>query len=183
MDEVAERKQIMVSRSFREKITDYEHLRGLVAGYVARAAEKLRSQESVARCIMVFLHTSPHSDEPYYGSSATVKLGQYTADTSLLIKAATGELERIFKKGHRYMKAGVMLADLMPQSRQPMTLFADSEYSPRLKRRMAVMDFVNNKYGPQTLRLCAESRERWYMNQNYLSPSYTTRWSQLAVVR
>lgn len=183
LEDLPERKQIMVSRSFRKKVTDYEHLRGLVAGYIARACEKLRGQGSLSRCLSVFLHTSPHSDEPYYGNSRTVKLNTYTADTSLLIKIGTRTLKQIFREGYRYMKAGVMLVDLIPQRRQQLTLFSEQEYGGEAKKRMKVMDFINAKYGPQTVRLGTESKERWYMTQSRLSPAYTTRWSDLLVVK
>ncbi|MBN2379587.1 Y-family DNA polymerase [candidate division WOR-3 bacterium] len=183
IEDLPDRKQIMVSRSFRERVTDYEHMRGLVAGYIARACEKLRGQGSLTRCISVFLHTSPHSEETYYGNFRTIKLNQYTADTSHCITAATRILKQIFRKGYRYMKAGIMLTDLIPQRRQQLTLFADQEYGPRAKQNMKVMDFINSKYGTQTIRFGAESKERWYMTQNRLSPAYTTRWDELLVVK
>lgn len=183
LEDLPERKQIMVSRSFRERVTDYERMRGLLAGYVARAAEKLRGQGSLARCISVFLHTSPHSNDPYYGNSRTVKLSQYTADTSLLIKVTTRTLKQIFREGYRYMKAGVMLVDLIPANRQQLTLFSEQEYDARAQRKMKVMDLINAKFGPQTVRLATESRERWYMHQDHLSHAYTTRWDELMIVR
>lgn len=177
------RKQVMVSRSFRERVTDYNQMRGLVSGYIARAGEKLREQASLARCIMVFLNSSPHAEEPYYGNSITVKLGEHTADTSTLITVGTAALKQIFREGYRYMKAGVMLLDLMPENRQQLGLFADSGYGGRSKQKMRVMDFINRKYGSRTVRIGTESTERWYMNQNYLSPAYTTRWDELARVK
>ncbi|MBD3285879.1 translesion error-prone DNA polymerase V subunit UmuC [candidate division WOR-3 bacterium] len=183
LEDLPARKQIMVSRSFRERVTDYEHMRGLVAGYIARACEKLRGQGSLTRCISVFLHTSPHSAETYYGNFRTAKLNQYTADTSRCITAATRILKQIFRRGYRYMKAGIMLTDLTPQRRQQLTLFADQEYGPRAKQKMKTMDFINSKYGSQTVRLGAESKERWYMTQNRLSPACTTRWDELLVVK
>jgi len=182
LEDLPARKQIMVSRSFRERVTDYEHMRGLVAGYIARSCEKLRGQGSLARCLSVFLHTSPHSDDPYYGNARTVKLSQYTADTSLLIRVGTRALKQIFRSGYRYMKAGVMLADLIPQRRQQLTLFSEQEYDARAKRKMQVTDFINSKYGSRTVRFAAENAERWYMTQNRLSPAYTTRWDELLEV-
>ncbi|MZP11783.1 hypothetical protein GQA28_23195, partial [Escherichia coli] len=47
-------------------------------------------------------------DEPYYGNVATEKLLTPTQDTRDIIAAATTALERIWRDGHRYAKAGVM---------------------------------------------------------------------------
>lgn len=183
LEELPAKKQIMVSRSFRKKVTDYRRMQGFLAGYVSRAAEKLRGQKSVARCISVFINTSPHDQGPYYGNSGTTTFTTYTADTSLFITAARRILARIFRKGYRYLRAGVMLADIKPLETRQLALFSDQEYNPRAKRRMKVIDFINSKYGPRAVRFAAESPERWQVNQNYLSPAYTTRWNQVLKVR
>ncbi|AYW22340.1 hypothetical protein FMK65_27820 [Klebsiella variicola] len=48
-------------------------------------------------------------NEPYYGNSASVKLLTPTQDSRGIITAATKCLDAIWRDGHRYQKAGVML--------------------------------------------------------------------------
>jgi DNA polymerase V len=183
IEELPEKKQLLISRSFKERVTNYHHLRSLIAGYVGRACEKLRKQKSVAQAITVFIRTSPFSHGAGYSNSSSVHLNQYSADTSTFIKMSAYILERIYKDGHQYQKAGVMIFDIIPDSKQQLCLFQSEKYDPTARKRMKLLDHINGKYGGQTLRLASESQKRWHMNQNHLSPSYTTRWDQLLIVK
>ncbi|MCS5807602.1 hypothetical protein LNO89_04730 [Klebsiella pneumoniae subsp. pneumoniae] len=58
-------------------------------------------------------------NEPYYGNSASLKLLTPTQDSRDIIAAATSCLDAIWKAGHRYQKAGVMLGDFYSQGRRP----------------------------------------------------------------
>ncbi len=75
LEEFAPTKQeIICSRSFGERITDYPSMRQAICSYAARAAEKLRSEHQYCRFISTFIKTSPFAlNEPYYGNSASVK--------------------------------------------------------------------------------------------------------------
>ncbi len=180
--DLPEKKQLLVSRSFRERVTNYFHMRSLIAGYISRAAEKLRKQGSIAKSISVFIRTSPFSEGAGYSNSTTVSLNQYTADTATLIKMGTYALDRIFRHGHEYQKAGIMLFDIVPDHFQQLCLFQAETYNQVARKRMKLLDHINGKYGPQTLRFASESQKRWYMHQDHLSPAYTTRWSELLAV-
>ena len=183
IEDLPEKKQLLVSRSFKARVTNYNHLRSLVSGYIARACEKLRKQGSVAQSITVFIHTSSFSKGNGYSNSKTIRLGQYTADTATFIKMGVYALERIFKDGYEYQKAGVVLFDIAPDTHQQLCLFQAEKYNQESRKRMKLLDHINNKYGSQTIRLASESKKRWYMNQNHLSQGYTTRWEELLIVK
>lgn len=76
LEEFAPAKQeIVCSRSFGERVTDYEEMRRAVYSYAARAAEKLRGEHQYCCFISTFVKTSPFAlNEPYYGNSAAVTL-------------------------------------------------------------------------------------------------------------
>ncbi len=183
IEDLPEKKQLLVSRSFRERVTSFQHLRSLLMGYISRACEKLRRQGSVAKSISLFIRTSPFSEGAGYSNSMSISLNQYTADTSTLIKAGAYALERIFKPDYEYQKAGIMLLDIVPDHFQQLCLFQAEKYNDAARKRMKLLDHINAKYGKQTLRFAAESKKRWYMHQDHLSPAYTTRWEDLLVVR
>ena len=183
IEDLPEKKQLLVSRSFRERVTSFQHMRSLLAGYISRVCEKLRVQGSVAKSISVFIRTSPFSEGSGYSNSMTISLNQYTADTSTLIKAGIYALERIFKNGYEYQKAGIILFDIVPDHLQQLCLFQSEKYNHDARKRMRLLDHINGKYGKQTLRFASESKKRWYMHQDHLSPSYTTRWEDLLVVK
>jgi DNA polymerase V len=49
---------------------------------------------------------------------------------------------------------------------------------------MAVLDDVNHRLGPDTLRYAASGMDRpWHMRREHTSPNYTTRWDELPTVR
>lgn len=181
LEEVApDKQQIMCSRSFGQYVYDRDQLEEVVASYVARAAEKLRKQASLAGALMVFIRTNPFSPkEPQYQRSMTIPLPEATADTRVLVMWALKGLKRIYRPGYAYQKAGVMLSELRPKAMVQASLFADLE-DDRGQRLMATLDVINQRWGRGTLRSAAEGMEKpWQMKRQRLSPSYTTDWEGL----
>lgn len=184
LEEVApDKQQIMCSRSFGQYVYDRDQLEEVLASYVARAAEKLRKQASLAGALMVFIRTNPFNPkEPQYQRSMTIPLPEATADTRVLVMWALKGLKRIYRPGFAYQKAGVMLSELRPKAMAQVSLFADLE-DDRGQRLMATLDVINQRWGRGTLRSAAEGMEKpWQMKRQRLSPSYTTDWDGLPMV-
>jgi hypothetical protein len=123
-------------------------MRQAICSYAARAAEKLRGEHQYCRFVSAFVKTSPFAlNEPYYGNSASLKLLTPTQDSRDIIAAATSCLDAIWKAGHRYQKAGVMLGDFYSQGVAQLNLF--DELAPRHNsaRLMQVLDQLNAKNG------------------------------------
>lgn len=182
IEDLPEKKQLLISRSFKERVTNHEQLQSLISGYVSRACEKLRKQGSVAKSMTLFIRTSPFSDKVNYSNSMAISLNQYSADTATFIKMSRYALKRIYKEGYEYQKAGIMLFDIVPDNLQQLCLFQPEKYNVASRERMQLMDLINGKFGNRTIRLASESSKRWYMNQNYLSPRYTTCWNEILKV-
>ncbi len=180
---VPDKQQIMCSRSFGQYVYDRDQLEEVVVSYVARAAEKLRKQASLAGALMVFIRTNPFNPkEPQYQRSMTIPLPEATADTRVLVMWALKGLKRIYCPGFAYQKAGVMLSELRPKAMAQVSLFADLE-DDRGQRLMATLDVINQRWGRGTLRSAAEGMEKpWQMKRQRLSPSYTTDWQGLPIV-
>ena len=182
MSDTPVRKQILVSRSFRPKITEYTLLRQYVCGYVARAAEKLRSQQSLTKNITIFIRKKSDRLENRYANTRSINLSQYTADTATLIRAAGWAVKQMYQTGMTYYRAGVMLNDLIPDKNQQLSLFSKANYDDSARQRMQLLDAVNLKFGSETLCFASEPKQRWKMYQKHLSPAYTTRWEDLLEV-
>lgn len=184
LEEVApDKQQIMCSRSFGQYVYDRDQLEEVLASYVARAAEKLRKQASLAGALMVFIRTNPFSPkEPQYHRSMTIPLPEATADTRVMVSWALKVLRRIYRPGFAYQKAGVMLSELRPKTMAQASLFVDPE-TDRGQRLMATLDVINQRWGRGSLRSAAEGMEKaWQMKRQRLSPSYTTEWQGLPMV-
>ena len=173
------KKQIIVSRAFGKKVTTQQDLKEGVSYYMTRAAEKLRSGRLAARTLSVFAHTNHFSKKDHQYSSATsVSLEVPTDNTGELIHHALEAIERVYKPGYRYHKAGVMLLDLSPAESTQTELFAtDSCWQPEL---MQGIDTINGQMGRGTIRYGSEGfRTTWRRKSNHCSPRYTTRWDEI----
>ncbi|EIW8484004.1 translesion error-prone DNA polymerase V subunit UmuC [Klebsiella pneumoniae] len=179
------KQEIVCSRSFGERITTYEQMRQAICSYAARGAEKLRGEHQYCRYISTFVKTSPFAlNEKYYGNSGSIKLLTPTQDSRDIITAATKCLDAIWRDGHRYQKAGVMLGDFYSQGVAQFNLFDDNAPRKNSEKLMEVLDHLNAKDGRGTLYFAGQGiQTAWQMKREMLSPRYTTRFSDLLIVK
>lgn len=179
------KQEIVCSRSFGERISDYDSMRQAICSYASRAAEKLRGEHQYCRFISTFVKTSPFAlNEAYYGNSASVKLITPTQDSRDIIAAATRSLDAIWKDGHRYQKAGVMLGDFFSQGIAQLNLFDDNAPRHGSEKLMEVLDHLNAKEGKGALYFAGQGiQQQWAMKREMLSPRYTTRYEDLLQVK
>lgn len=178
------KQQIVCSRSFGQRITDYDELRQAICQYAERAAEKLRGERQYCRHISAFIKTSPFAvNEPYYGNVATEKLNTPTRDTRDIIAAAVKALDRIWISGHRYAKAGIMLNDFSPNGVSQLNLFDEVQPRPHSDELMKVLDSINHSGLGRVWFAGRGIAPEWQMKREMLSPAYTTRWKELPVAR
>lgn len=178
------KQQIICSRSFGKRITQYADMHQAICAYAERAAEKLRAEHQFCRFISVFIRTSPHADNHiYYGNQASVTLMTPTNDTRDIIRAATGSLDQIWREGHRYMKAGVMLSDFFSSGVAQLNLFDENRPHANSAVLMETIDRLNTS-GKGSVWFAGQGTEKsWAMKREMLSPAYTTRYSDLPVVK
>ena len=178
------RQQIICSRSFSQKVSEYEPMREAICSHAVRAAEKLRADHQYCRYVSAFIKTSPFAgNEVYYGKDAGTKIQIPTQDSRDIVAAAIKCLDTIWREGYRFQKCGVMLGDFFSQGVAQLSLFDD--YRPRAnsEQLMTVLDHVNQR-GKGRLWFAAQGIERtWEMKRNMLSPAYTTRFSDLMRVK
>lgn len=180
------RKQIMVSRSFGEKLHRLDDLLAAVTAFAMRAGEKLRAQRLRAGAVNVFIHTSPFDTKgQHYANSATAGLDRPTRDSGVLVTCAVQGLERIYREGFAYQRAGVLLPDLAGEDAEQGLLFAETPGdSARSNRLMDALDRINRAQGRGTVHYATEGLgDRWRMRQKLKSMATTTGWAGVPVVR
>ena len=174
------KKQIVCSRSFGVKVTQFELLREAVCEYATRATEKLRKEQQQAKVLTVFIRTSPFKDnEPQYSNSASGELLIPSCDTRDFIELANHLLKRIWKDGFRYAKAGVMLSDFYDPGMFQPGLFDDVSTRSNSQQLMSVLDTINQSGAGKVFFAGQGTKKDWSMKREHLSPAYTTRWDQL----
>ena len=111
------RKSLAVTRSFGKPVEQQEQLLDSHRAYATRAGEKLRRHGLVASAMQVFVMTNRFAKtDPQYVNQITFGI-EPTADTFALIASATRAARHLWRDGYRYAKAGVVLLDLAPSSR------------------------------------------------------------------
>jgi DNA polymerase V len=183
MEDVKSKKNIATTRTFDSNYTDYEKIAERVAGFAVSCAEKLRAQKSCCNSIMIFIHTNGfREDMEQYSKNIVIKLPYATNSSIELVGFAKQGLERIFKKGYAYKKAGVIVMDFSPEDNQQLKLFENRNV--KHISLMKVVDKLNRKYGQQKIRLAAQDMGRvWKMKQENLSPRYTTDINDIITVK
>ncbi|MBL7720627.1 MAG: Y-family DNA polymerase [Chitinophagaceae bacterium] len=185
-DPLKTKKMIATTRMFGIPVYDIDPLKEAVATYTSRAAEKLRRQYSAAAFISVFVVTNEQKPGYYtyspQTSSTYIQLPKPTAYTNELIKCAVPLVDKIYKPGLKYLKAGVILSGLVPDTSIQGNLFL-SDMKNNERRVMDMLDNINFSQRDDVLKFAASGTKRnWKMRQEMRSPRYTTRWNELCEV-
>ena len=175
-----EKKQIIVSRSFSQKIDKLSSLQEAVSDYTARAAEKLRRGKQLCKSLTVFLRTNTFgvSNDSHYERSYYVPLLSLTDDTRELITAAKFAMKRIYRLGYSYNKVGIVFSDLSGNNNIQIEIF-NKRGEGRAKRLMRAIDEINFHNKGKVMFLAQGVEKCWSMKRDYQSPKYTTSWHDL----
>ncbi len=180
------RKSVIRSRSFGHAMYAQKPVREAVATHASRAAEKLRAAERIAQRLQVFVQAGPSAKNLTYQNAASTPLAPPTHHTPTLLQAARRCLDRIWRDGPAYRKAGVMLTGLRPEVPQQGHLF-DAGTTPEQAALMDAVDRINRTMGRGTAgwaaAMVSEPEQDWTMRRAQRSPRYTTCWDDLRTVR
>lgn len=181
----APKKSITTSRSFSKLVSNIEELSEALASYTARAAEKLRGQESLASYLDIFVMTNRHHENFYYGNQVQITLPQPTDYTPTLIHYAKEGLKRIFRSGFLYKKTGLTLGGLVSRHGYQLDLFVEKNGRQEKEQAlMQVIDQLNTQYGRGVIKTAAEGIEqRWKSKRENCTPHYTTCWEEILTIR
>ena len=195
-EEMAKKKSICTSRSFNGMITDIDGLRTHVSNYAARCAEKLRQQGTVASIVGVFLNTNAfREDLPQYWNFQEMRLLTPSSSTVTIVKAANEVLQKLYRQGYHYKKAGVIVMGIGPNSPIQQDLFdTNAEQFEKMKRLDAVIDRINKVNGTETIVLGSQQytqkdgkgKANVFANaikHDFKSKNPTTRWSDIIVLK
>ena len=195
-EEMAKKKSICTSRSFNGMITDLDGLRTHVSNYAARCAEKLRQQGTVASIVGVFLNTNAfREDLPQYWNFQELRLVTPSSSTITIVKAANEVLQKLYRQGYHYKKAGVIVMGIGPNSPIQQDLFdINAEQFEKMKRLDAVIDRINKVNGIETILLGSQQytqkdgkgKANVFANaikHDYKSKNPTTRWSDIIILK
>ncbi|HYM92601.1 MAG TPA: Y-family DNA polymerase [Chitinophagaceae bacterium] len=182
-EELKEKKMIATTRMFGNRVNDINDIKEAIATYTSRAAEKLRRQCSAAKIISVFIVKKEQDHSLNFRQGGTIStyttLSAPTSITQELIKPALQLVEKLYKRGTEYKKAGVMLSGLVPDDSIQGNLFK-SETKNCERRLMEMIDNINFSQRDDILKFASSGTKKdWKMRQEMRSGRYTTRWEEL----
>jgi len=101
--------------------------------------------------------------------------------TPTLAKAVSDVINDIFKVNTRFYRCGIGAIELESELFQQADMFSVSADKPRM---MECLDAINKRYGVGTLSIGSEKlTQTWNMKRAFLSPHYTTRWSDIPIIK
>jgi DNA polymerase V len=180
-----DRQQILVSRSFGQRVQNQNDIEQAAASFAVRACEKLRKRGLVASGVWLFANTDTfHPELPQHHPSRALNLPIASHDTRVVLHAVRSLFHGFLRKGCAYKRCGVALLDLS----RPENLQADLFQAPTIGNDalMVALDAINRKFGKGSAGFAAsgwQQRPTWGMRQNNVSPHFTTCWADLPRAR
>jgi len=167
------------SRSFERPLSSLEDIRQQLASFVAHVCRRARKQNSLCTEVSVFIATGQFIEKKLY-RTLRIRLPYCTNSTLEINYFAQKMLTAMFEPGYQYMKCGVTLMGLVPDSGVQMSLFTNrNERHPAL---MKVIDNINRKHGENTLLTAIQPKKTFNMRQNFMRPQWTTRIKDIMAV-
>jgi len=158
-------------------------LQEALAEFCTNSAAKLRAQKSVCYSLTAFIHTNHFKDgSPQYYGIDSHHFVSGTSDTLRIIKGSHQILDKIYKSGYEYKKAGVLLNHIVPRDQNQMDLF---DTNPDDNEKLGqVVDLINKRYGAKTIQSAAcGSNQAWRTVANFRSAKYTTSWKEILRIK
>lgn len=178
------RKTLVISRSFGQPVCDQHELQEAISTFTARAACKLRREKLAAGAISIFAHSSRFK-EPYYSQSTKCQFWVASNHTRTLLQYAMPLVEKVWREGVEFKKAGILLTQITEEGVLQLSLFEN--YDPgdsKPKQLMLVIDRLNRRYRYDTVRFAVMGHKlRWQTRAQFRSNRWTTRWDELMVVK
>ncbi|WP_049083148.1 Y-family DNA polymerase [Acinetobacter nosocomialis] len=179
------KKQIIKSCSFGAKVTELNDLKEAIGMHAQEACKRLRDDESLCGCLIVFVQSSPFDETaPYYNKSISYAFPEPTDCALDFVKAAVVMVSHIFKEGVKFKKCGVILTCLEPKSGHTYDLLTNFETIEKKEHLMQALDNVHTRFGKKKLGIgtCYVPSRNWAMSRDKLSNN-PFRWETLLEIK
>lgn len=179
------KKNICTSRSFGNPTSDYNTIKEAISTFAVRCCEKLRKQKTSTSELRIFIYTNPFNPrhKQYYGTKK-IQLERATNDNQIIIQEVIKGLQKIYKKGYVYKKAGVIVGSITQENQVQLNLFDQIKNREKYTKISKVIDRINSSMGRDKLRIATQGFDRkWKMKQEQLSQCYTTRIDEILTVK
>ena len=106
-----------------------------------------------------------------------------TNDTSEIISCCRLALERIYKEGYDYKRAGVTVSGFIPEMALERDLF-DTTDREKQRRLSKVLDEITKKNGTEIIKVAAQGDvHAWASKKEFVSRRFTTNLNDIITVK
>jgi len=180
-------KSIMSTRSFRDTTTNLDDLNEAVKYHIYQVVDDLQRMNLLAKRLIVMISPSHYGDYFLHGKRMEIILTTPTANLLTLQKEAMQALKKIYEPHIPYKKAGILLGGLMEFGTETMSLFTEAAAKKEQKGQSITEEIyrLNERYGKTLIKLGSldNTDSVWHEKKDNISPAYTTRWSDLKIVK
>ena len=178
------KKQIVVSRSFKNRIDNLNELKPLISNFAVRAGEKLRHEKQKCSQVSVFILTSRFNKQLQHRGFDSFQFPFPVDDTRSILMGANNTLNAIFKKNYPYAKAGVLLSQFSHPAFIQKSLFKATDQQ-HLKQDENLMQTIDKLNVTQTQIYYASQYPTGLspIQKEMGSPKYTTNWWELPMTK
>jgi DNA polymerase V len=176
-DEVrADKKEIFSTRSFGQRVVNYNALKAAIISHGCIVGRKVRQQGSLVKKLLIFASSSPHDDN-YYKKSFIYEFPVATDNTLKIAAAITHIFDAVYLSGVYFYRCGVGAIALESRQFQQQDMFSATVNNPEL---MNCYDSINRRYGNGSIEIAAVGQKQiWQMRRHFLSPAYTSCWQDI----
>lgn len=173
-------KSVQVSRTFSEKLTEYEDLLDPLLCFTASACAHMLRYGLMANKMGVYISTSRFADPAEnYNNWADMRFASPKFCDADFLKAAESMLKQIYRPGYKYNKCGITLYNLVETSTGIQgSLFSEETEAPEVsaKKRAAAkaVDSINAEVGKLLVKpavICRREQRTWLPKSEMQSES------------
>lgn len=177
-------KSIMSTRSFSKAVFSKAVLMDALSWHVHQVAAELRLKGLVAGSISIIMQPSRFSDYSLYQGNQTRIMTTSTASTAGLLAEVIEATNLLFKAEIPYKKAGIVVSKLQLKDVQSVSLWETEEVVLKQDVLEGILDKLRSAYGSNIIQQGRFANSLiWQSKRIHVSPSYTTRWSEIALVQ
>lgn len=182
---VQDKKNILRSRSFGEKVSSLRDLESAISSFVRLGGNDLRKHDLLTWQVSVFVRTDKfYKSDLQYRNFVTITLPHASSDQIILNKAALDGLQKIYKPNFLYKKAGILLSLIIPRSQSQLTLGENPSTSDKNIPLNKSIDKLNYKYGSVIIHMATEKPgAKWHSKSKLRSSSFLSSWCDLPIVK
>ncbi len=177
-DVKAPKKEIFSTRTLGQRITNKTDLRQALTHHALTVCRHANHQGSLIKKLYIFAANSPY-DEKFLKRTIIWQFPLATDSPCKISAAIEHAVNKLFINGVAYYRSGVGAIELQHTTCVQKDLFIPNE--PNI---MQCYQSINQRFGKGSLQLATElQQQKFSIRRDFLSPCYTTRWSDIPKIR